>query len=128
MGKGNSAPTSRLQALIGLSGFKNTIEGFPISRDHTFQLELPQSFTAEDIQRMRKDAEGLASLLRNYPDEMQAFVQAVSQGKFGEARKVAQKVGLTEENFVSQGGGLFWVVVFTHFIIVYFLTDPGVAF
>jgi hypothetical protein len=38
-------------------------------------------------------------------------VSAVTAGKFAEAKEMANNIGLTEDNFVRQGGGMWAVVI-----------------
>ena len=101
----------KVHSVVTLSGFKHTMGGFTISRDHVVQVEMPEHFTTEDIQRFRIDAERLAARLRESPEEMKAFLDTAIQGDIRQAQQIAQKLKLTEEDFSAQGGGLIGLII-----------------
>jgi hypothetical protein len=60
---------------------------------------------------MQKGCEGLASILSKNPNKVLELLNVILENKNPEARKLIQKLGLTEEKFASMGGGLVWLIV-----------------
>jgi len=97
--------------LIGVAGATQTQSKFEVASGKSVRVELPESFTAEHVALAAKDSEILAEILRGHPREFGQIVTAVTAGKFAEAKKVAEGIGLTEDNFVKRGGGMWAVVI-----------------
>jgi len=49
----------------------------------------------------------ITSLLRDHPKEMGEFVNCVLTGQMEDEKKIALSIGLTEEAFQRNGGGLW---------------------
>lgn len=71
----------------------------------------PTSFDAE---RAVRDCEILAQVIKSNGESIPKLVSALQQGDddgVDKAEKIANSIGLTEEAFVKQGGGLLFLVV-----------------
>jgi hypothetical protein len=87
------------------------IDGLPLDYQEAFSIGVGQ-FGPEEMQKALVDAETIASLLRKYPKEMASISNNVLSGHTDDARKLAVKIGLTEETFQQNGGGLlFWIAI-----------------
>jgi hypothetical protein len=60
---------------------------------------------------MRRDFELLAAALRDYPTEMTNLLEAHFRKDTTASRTIAKTLGLSEESFKAQGGGIIWGVV-----------------
>jgi hypothetical protein len=86
-------------------------EGFTLSTDHVTRVQLPNRLSAEDVERMRRDFELLATALRDHPTEMRDLLEAHFRKDTTTSRRIAETLGLSEEAFKAQGGGIIWAVV-----------------
>ena len=50
----------------------------------------------------------MLSAVRDNPQEMGKLLSAVAKNNIWEAQQIADKLGLTEERFRSEGGGIWW--------------------
>jgi hypothetical protein len=96
---------------VGLAGFSHTTAGFEVATDRILRIAVPQKFSLENIKRMQRDFEILAEILQKHPEEMTALLEASMQNNILEAHRLAQELGLTEEEFESKGGGIIWGLV-----------------
>lgn len=48
---------------------------------------------------------------KDKPKEVEEIISAVTAGNFKEAQKVVERIGITEDYFVRQGGGLWALVI-----------------
>ena len=53
-----SETLNRIEAVVGLSGRGRRVGGFAVSLDEILRIEVPEHFTPEGIERMRRDFEG----------------------------------------------------------------------
>jgi hypothetical protein len=97
--------------VIGVAGSGLPQSIFDVAAGRSIRAAIPENFTAEHVALAARDSELLMGMLKNHPHEFCEMVNAINTGKFTEARKMAEKVGLTEENIISQGGGLWAVVI-----------------
>jgi hypothetical protein len=96
---------------IGVCGGTSRQSQFDVAPGRSVQINLPSEFSAEHVALASKDLEILLTLLSEKPNEMQQIVAAVSAGNFASAQELAKEIGLTESDFVDQGGGLLAVVI-----------------
>jgi hypothetical protein len=106
----NAAPRKSVGS-FGLSGRKHIPGGITVKSDRSFSLDMPSRFTPEDMQRILRDCEGVAAILREHPQEAADLFEKVARNQDAEAREVATRLGMTEESFQAQGGGIIWWVV-----------------
>jgi hypothetical protein len=68
------------------------------------QIEVPATIS---ITQLKRDCEQILAILAKSPNDVQDFVAKVHGGDHQGARKIVERIGLTEEAFSSKGGG-FW--------------------
>src|SRR5215472_4405496 len=68
------------------------------------QIEVPATISTAQLKR---DCEQMLALLAKSPNDVQDIVAKIHGGDHQGARKIVERIGLTEEAFASQGGG-FW--------------------
>lgn len=73
-----------------------------------------------DLERAARDAEILAGKLRDEPDRLREVLQAVKGGDKRSAVRGLKELGMSEEDFEREGGGLFWLVVI---VVLLYATD-----
>ena len=105
------AASSPASLSIGVTGRTQAQSMFEVAPGRNVHVDLPAGYSAEHLALAAKDAEILMGILKDKPQEVQAIISAVSAGNFTEARKVAKGIGITEEDFMEQGGGLWGVVI-----------------
>lgn len=87
------------------------VDGLPLSYNPSFTLEAGRFGPAEHRKALA-DSEMITSLLRKYPREMSEIVNLVLSGQMDAAVKMAPKIGLTEQAFQRNGGGmLYWLMI-----------------
>ena len=97
--------------VLGITNFRQDQEGFILSTDKQTRVQLPSELSTEDVQRMRRDFELLAAALRDHPTEMKNLLEAHFRKDVVSSRRIAETLGLSEESFKAQGGGIIWGVV-----------------
>ncbi|WP_233860411.1 hypothetical protein [Paraburkholderia sp. HD33-4] len=102
---------SKVNAVIGLSGFQARSGSFYARRERSVELGLPDQFTPDHIKRMHRDLEILCKVVGEHGDEWMEMQNAVLGYDFNRASEIASKIGLDEHRITRQGGGLNWVVV-----------------
>jgi hypothetical protein len=106
-------PKHNITAKIGLTGFSAKLGGINTSSDHEVQLEMPERFNMEHIKVAQRDFEMLAQIAREHPKEMVELQNAVLDHNFPKAKKIADQIGLDEDQFVSRGGGFLYAALVT---------------
>lgn len=84
---------------------------FATSITYSRHLALPDKFELENVQRAQRDCEILGRILHSHPEDMSQLLELILKNDVAEAKQVASKLGLTEEDFTKQGGGFLWIVV-----------------
>jgi hypothetical protein len=100
-----------MSIVLGIVGFDHGMDGFPLSTDHLTRVKLPSRLTPEDLKRMQTDFELLAGTLRDHPTEMAQLFEAHCRKDTTTSRRIAKSIGISEESFKQQGGGVIWAVV-----------------
>jgi hypothetical protein len=100
-----------LTLVCGFVGVARSDHAFPMSMDRVNRVRLPSRFAPEDIERIRIDFELLAGLFRDHPDEMASLLESYVRKDATASRSVAASLGISEDTFTAQGGGIFWGLV-----------------
>jgi hypothetical protein len=109
--KATKTRPGKTKVAISIAPSPMIVDGLPISYHPSFSVEVGQ-FGPVELKKALADAEMITSLLRKHPKEMSQVVNHVMAGKMEDARKMALKIGLTEEAFQQNGGGmLFWFMI-----------------
>ena len=98
-------------AVIGLSGVEANIGGTRFVSDRILRLDLPPTLSAKELDLMHNDLEGITAISRQHPEKTIAILKAASKHDFAAASKLANDIGLNEENLVKRGGGQVGVAV-----------------
>jgi hypothetical protein len=72
------------------------------------QIEVPATISTAQLKR---DCEQMLALLAKSPNDVQDIMAKVHSGDQQGARKIVERIGLTEEAFSSQGGGLWHLLL-----------------
>ena len=72
------------------------------------QIEVPATIS---VAQLKKDCEQMLALLAKSPNDLQDIVTKIHSGDHQGARKIVERIGLTEEAFSSQGGGLWHLLL-----------------
>ena len=110
---GNSANDAgnTMTLVLGIVDFSHYRNGLVQATDHLTRVQLPSRLSTEDVQRMGKDFELLAAAFREHPTEMTSLLEAHFRKDTNTSRQIADTLGLSEEAFKAQGGGIIWGVV-----------------
>lgn len=96
--------TSKVQLVAGLTGFEGLSGDVRLSGERLVRLEVPETFGREHVDLMQRDLEVMAGIAKRYPDELVKLENAVLRHDFASAAKLANEIGLTEDQIVAQGG------------------------
>jgi hypothetical protein len=96
---------------IRVSGPGSRVSEFDVAQGSSVHVEIPSDFTAGHNALAARDLEILGGILSGKGDEVGRLVSAASRGEFEEARSLARQIGIAEDNFVAQNGGLWGLVV-----------------
>jgi len=96
--------------LVAITGATQPQGKFEVASGKSVRVEIPETFAAEHITLATKDSEILGEMLKSYPREFGQIMNAVTAGKFAEAKEIGKNIGLTEDNFVRQGGGMMAII------------------
>lgn len=105
------AQSSSASISIGVTGLTQAQSKFEVAPGRNVHIDLPAQFSADHVTLAAKDAEILQGILKDRPKEIEGIVSAVAAGNFKEAQEIAKKIGITEDYFLKQGGGMWAVVV-----------------
>lgn len=87
---------------------------------HSRSIKLPESFKPDHIRRAQKDCEILAQIIEEKPDEVRSLVNDLLQDKTHDAKQRAKELGLSEDEFVRKGGGIYILIIL---IVLLYATD-----
>lgn len=110
---------SSVQLVIGLTGLEAQAADVSFLRDQIFRIPLPPTFDPSHIERMQRDCEMLAGIAKKSPDRLREFHNAALRNDFGSATRIANEIGLQEEQFYADGGGMWgWIALAAVVIVV----------
>jgi len=82
----------------------------PATYRGSVELQVPR-FGPQEMKKAQRDAEMIATLFRQHPKEIIAMTNHMLAGQSAAAREIASTIGLTEETFQKNGGGLWWLLI-----------------
>ena len=97
--------------VVGVAGMGQQQSMFEVAAGRSVRMEIPENFNDDHCSLAARDTRILGAIMKDYPSEFCQIVNAVNAGKFKDAKKIAEQIGLTEENFISKGGGLWALVI-----------------
>jgi hypothetical protein len=106
-----ASKSSSASVSISVSGSTQAQSKFRVASGRNVHVDLPMKFSAEHISLAARDAEILQGILNDNPEQIERIVSAVTAGNFQEAQEIARSIGMTEESFIEQGGGLLAIVI-----------------
>ena len=101
-------PTARLA--VSLESHPFDADGLPATYRDSVELQVTR-FGTQEMKKAQRDADMIASLFRQHPKEIIALTNHMMAGRRTAAREIASAIGLTEETFQENGGGLWWVLI-----------------
>lgn len=124
---GEDAPTATgVQAVLGLTGLSGQSRGVRVAQERVVRFELPAAFDARHSEIFRRDSELLAEIASQHAESLAYLHNCAMRSDFGEARRIADEIGLTEERFSDEGGGFWiWIAAAAVFIAVAAATDDS---
>lgn len=109
-----------IRASVRLSGVPSSKGGFDILSDVERHIDLPRQFGPAELERCRNDCELLSGKLGADPALSLELLEALRSHDLAHARRVAHQLGIVEEHFQAEGGGLIWLVVV---VVLLYATD-----
>lgn len=98
--------------VVGVSGIGQLQSIFDVSPGRSVRIDIPKNFTDDHFDLAARDIEILGEILKSHSSECCQIVNAVNAGNFKDAQKIAEQINLTEKNFISQGGGIWGLILF----------------
>jgi hypothetical protein len=107
-----SSASSKLGSIsVGVSSQMQSQSKFEVAPGRNVHIDLPVQFSTDHIALALRDTEIIQAILKNKPKEMEAIMSSVTTGNFKEAQKLAEEIGLSEDYFIKQGGGMWALVI-----------------
>jgi hypothetical protein len=103
-----TAPSAKLS--VSLEHYPFDADGMPATYRGSVELQVPR-FGPQEMKKAQRDAEMIATLFRQHPKEIIAMTNHMLAGQSAAAREIASTIGLTEETFQKNGGGLWWLLI-----------------
>ncbi|PEG13116.1 hypothetical protein COO04_27245 [Bacillus toyonensis] len=97
--------------VVGIVGDPKPQSKFEVSSGKNARIEIPKEFTFDHVKLAKNDCEILSEILNHHPQEISKMVNSISIGKFSEAKAIANKIGISEENFIQKEGGMWGLVI-----------------
>jgi hypothetical protein len=94
-------------------------EGFPVAHQQLFTMDLAAAgpIGAAQMSKALADAEIVTSYFRDYPKDMADIFNHVVAGRTKEANDIAVRLGLSEQSFLEQGGGMWMYIALAGAVI-----------
>jgi hypothetical protein len=98
--------------VVSLTGLEAESGDVQITHDHVFRVELPDTIDSKHVELLRRDCEIMAGVAMENPGSLMALHEAAVKSDFRTARRLVDELGLREERFYAEGGGMWgWIVV-----------------
>jgi hypothetical protein len=99
------------QMTITLARAQRAIAGVRNSAGTNHQIDLGEFDSKAGVAKAQRDFAVFAEIFEKYPGDVAELVELVIGGQMARAHAVAEKIGLTESNLQSKGGGLPWIII-----------------
>jgi len=119
------AKGSGVYATIGLSGLASESGGFQLAQERLVRFELPADFDVNHSEILRRDSELIMQLAGDNADSIACMQNAAVRNDFGEATRIANEIGLTEDRFNAEGGGFWWYIAGAAVVIGIYAATSG---
>jgi hypothetical protein len=115
--KTDMASNDSRQVVIGVTGFQSRRDGLNISSDHILRIQLPPVATEGDLELMRNDLRTITRIVDDHPQTVLDMQNAVLNHDIVSANRMANEIGLTEENMMANGGGMWGYILIAAVVI-----------
>jgi hypothetical protein len=115
------------QAVIGLTGVESQVAGMRLFAERFIRADLPSNISGEQLELMHNDLEAITAISRKNPAAMIKVLSAACKHDFATAHRVANDIGLDEENLKRCGGGQVGIAlgIIVILVIVALASDSG---
>lgn len=103
-------PNNGMKLLAGFDDMPQPTNGLSASAQRLIKMGLPDQWDPDKITLAANDLRVILSSFEKYPEEHLNLQNAIVRQDFREAREIAKRVGVTEQD-LSAGGGQLWGVV-----------------
>lgn len=100
-----------MNVIAGISDTTFSISSFQTSLDQAIRIAAPKKYGPKEMKKLRRDCEILIDRLNKNPALFQKFMTLALAGNIAGASKVVVELKLTEQDFESEGGGCFILLV-----------------
>ena len=108
---GASTATSGVHAVVGLTGLTVESGGFTVQHEQVLRIPVPSGVDRAHFSTIQRDFELLAQVAGEYPDDFARLHNAAVESDFRTAARIAGEIGLTEDRFVRDGGGIWGAMI-----------------
>jgi hypothetical protein len=103
--------------VIGVTGFSAERSDVRIHGEQILRIDIPPTVTEEHLEQMRNDLRVLSGVVAENPQAVMNIQNAVLRNDMVVANDLARSVGLTEENMVANGGGMWGYILVAAVVI-----------
>jgi hypothetical protein len=94
-----------MKCVAGVSTTETLETGVRVAREQHVHIDLPTAIDASHVVLLQRDFEKIASIAGQYPDSMAEVQNAILNQDLSTARRVANEIGLNEDNLRANEGG-----------------------
>ncbi|MEY2517706.1 MAG: hypothetical protein QOJ89_5064 [bacterium] len=102
---------SDVHVVIGMTGLTTQSGGFTIKQDRVLSFPVPRDFASSHCAVARRDFELLAEIAGKESESLGRLHKAAIENDPATATRIANEIGLTEERFVAEGGGVWTAMI-----------------
>ncbi len=100
------------EVVVSLKGSAvRKMSGLHADTESALRIQLPLEVPKDALTHIQRDCEILIERLKTNPAAASTLLSAVASGSLGQAREAGRALALTEQEFVREGGGLWWLLV-----------------
>jgi hypothetical protein len=96
---------------ISFDGKSNSNDGLSTSSGLSLLLGISEQFTEAHINKIIKDSEIFRRQFKANSRKAVELLNQISSRKKDHGKKLLIEMGLTEEDFVKEGGGCIWLLI-----------------
>ncbi|MGJ8533998.1 MAG: hypothetical protein ACSHYC_17560 [Alphaproteobacteria bacterium] len=82
------------------------IDGIPGLTSKKIRIDMPNSLTPDQVEKIKFDSQLLGDMFTNKSDSVNTALQLIANKDNKAASALLKDIGMTEEAFAQQGGGL----------------------
>nr|WSY54647.1 hypothetical protein OG999_33920 [Streptomyces sp. NBC_00886] len=100
-----------MKLVAGFDEMPQDTNGVTATAQRLIKMGLPDQWDPDKITLAANDLRVILSSFEKYPEEHLNLQNAIARQDFREARAIAKKVGITEQDLSASGGQLWGVVI-----------------